>query len=80
MQITLWGKKRNVMLLAGLAVLIPQAGLMAWSEHPLVTYPVMAAMPEVSAAVPVQVESIEALLSAEGKKLEHLLVEEEAWG
>jgi hypothetical protein len=67
------------MLLAGLAVLIPQAGLMAWSEHPLITYPVMAAIPEVSVAGTVQVESIKAFLSAEGKKLEQLLVEEEAW-
>lgn len=79
MQRTLWGKKRIVMLLAALAVLIPQAGLMAWSEHPLITYPVMAAMPEVSAAGSVQVESIGAFLSAEGKKLERLLAEEEAW-
>lgn len=79
MQRTLWRKRRIVMLLAGLAVLIPQAGLMAWSEHPLVTYPVMAAMPEVSAAGTVPVESIEAFLSAEGNKIEQLLVEEEAW-
>ncbi len=80
MQRTLWRNKRIVMLLiVGLAVLIPQAGVMAWSEHPLVTYPVMAAIPEVSASESVTVESIETFLSAEPKRLEQLLLEEEAW-
>lgn len=73
------GKKRIAMALLGFALLTPQAGLMAWSGHPLITYPVMAAMPEVNAAGSVQVESIGAFLAAGGGKLEQLLLEEEAW-
>ena len=33
------------------AILISPAGLMAWSEHPLVTYPLMAAMPDYSLVI-----------------------------
>jgi hypothetical protein len=58
---------------------MPPAWLMAWSEHPLVTYPVLAAMPAVADAQTVEVESIEAFLGAEGQRLEKLLVKEEAW-
>jgi hypothetical protein len=79
MRRTLWDKRRMVTLLAGLALLIPQGGLMAWSEHPLVTYPVAAAMPEIASAQPVKTESIETFLSAEAKKLEQLLSAEEKW-
>jgi hypothetical protein len=62
-----------------LAVLLAPTGLLAWSEHPLVTYPVLNALPEVAGAEPVAAERIEAFLAAEGPKLEALLAEEEAW-
>jgi hypothetical protein len=61
------------------AILITPAGLMAWSQHPLVTYPVMAAMPEVADAPAVEVESLDAFLRAEGERIEKRLAEEEAW-
>ena len=76
---TLWRKKGILALVSVLAILIPQAGLMAWSEHPLITYPVLSGMPEVSDAAPVPVESIESFVGAEGKGLEKLLAAEEAW-
>ena len=61
------------------AVLMWPAGLMAWSEHPLVTYPVMAAMPDVADAPPVEVESLDAFLRAEAQRIEKRLSEEETW-
>jgi hypothetical protein len=49
------------------------------NEHPLVTYPVVATMSEVRDAQSIVVESLESFISAEEKKLELLLAEEEAW-
>ena len=60
-------------------ILISPTGLMAWSEHPLVTYPVIAAMPDVADAPAVEVESLGAFLRAEGPKIEKRLAEEETW-
>jgi hypothetical protein len=59
--------------------LIPDAGLRAWTEHTLISYPVLSSMPQVKNAQPVKVESLEAFLMAEGKKLEALLRQQEAW-
>jgi hypothetical protein len=61
------------------AVLVSPAGLMAWSEHPLVTYPVMATMADVADTPVVEVESIEAFLGKEGARIEKWLDAEEAW-
>ncbi|MDA8125007.1 MAG: hypothetical protein M0009_07465 [Deltaproteobacteria bacterium] len=71
--------KGTITLLAVLASLLSPAGLLAWSEHPLVTYPVLNALPEVTGAAPVAVEPIEAFLAAEGEKLAVLLAAEETW-
>jgi hypothetical protein len=53
--------------------------LLAWSEHPLITYPVAAALTEVRNAPPVKAESLAAFVNAEAKKLEKLLAQEEEW-
>ncbi|PKN68299.1 MAG: hypothetical protein CVU54_15575 [Deltaproteobacteria bacterium HGW-Deltaproteobacteria-12] len=53
--------------------------LPAWSEHPLITYPVAAALTEVRNAQPVKAESLAAFVNAEAKKLEILLAQEEEW-
>jgi hypothetical protein len=77
-----WNERMGKGILAAfcaLAVLMPPAWLMAWSEHPLVTYPVLAAMPGVADARAVRVESINSFLGAEEQKIEKLLAEEEAW-
>ena len=71
--------KRIVTALTVLVILFSSVGLMAWSEHPLITHAVMASLPEVSGAEPVPAESIEAFLTAEGERLAKLLVEEEIW-
>ena len=41
--------------------------LLAWSEHPLITYPVAASLTEVRDAQPVKAEPIEAFINAEAK-------------
>jgi hypothetical protein len=58
---------------------VPPTRVMAWNEHPLVTNPVVETIPEVRNAQPIAVESLEAFISAEEKKLEALLIDEEAW-
>lgn len=61
------------------AILLPPAWLMAWSEHPLATYPVMESMPDVANAPPVEVETIDSFLGEEAERIEKWLAEEEAW-
>ena len=73
------GSKGILAAFCALAVLMSPAWLMAWSEHPLVTYPVLADMPGVADARAFEVESIESFLSAEGPRIEERLAEEEAW-
>lgn len=51
----------------------------AWSNHTLGAWPALAAMPEVSAAPAIRVESLDAFLAAEARGLEQLLRREEAW-
>jgi tetratricopeptide (TPR) repeat protein len=53
--------------------------LLAWSEHPLITYPVAASLAKVRDASPVKAESLEAFVNAEAKKLEAFLAQEEEW-
>lgn len=53
--------------------------LLAWSEHPLITYPVAASLTEVRDAQPVKAEPIEAFINAEAKNLEIFLAQEEEW-
>jgi hypothetical protein len=65
-------------LLLLLAILAPALG-MAWSEHPLISQPVLSSLAEARDAGMVPAESLEAFVAAEGKKLEGLLAEEEAW-
>jgi len=75
----LLGKKGIALLSLVLMALIPEAALMAWSEHPLISRPVISSLPEVSDAKTVPVESFDAFIRAEGKRVERLLSEEEAW-
>jgi len=73
--------KKRWMVFLGALIFLSGFGAngLAWNEHPLITYPVAAAMPEVRDAAPVAVESLDAFIRAEEKKLERLLAEEEAW-
>lgn len=79
MKVTMLQKKWIGILLLMLLFFGPPTRVMAWSEHPLVTYPVVGTIPEVRNAQPIVVESLESFISAEEKKLEALFVEEEEW-
>jgi hypothetical protein len=74
-----WGKKGIALLFLVIMAMLPETALMAWSEHPLISHPVISSMPAVSDAGTIPVESLEAFIGAEGKGLERLLSEEEAW-
>ena len=72
-------KKWIVSLLFIIVFTFSAVNLQAWTEHPLVTYPVMTTLTEVHDAQPIKVESIDSFLIQEGKKLEQLLAQEEEW-
>ena len=76
---TLLKKKWIVPLLFIIVFTFSAVNLQAWTEHPLVTYPVMATLQEVRDAQPIKVESIDSFLNQEGEKLEQLLAREEEW-
>jgi hypothetical protein len=75
----LLGKKGIALLFLVLMALLPEAALMAWSEHPLISRPVISSLPEVRDAKTVPVESLDSFIRAEGKRVERLLSEEEVW-
>jgi hypothetical protein len=58
-------------------LLLSVAGLQAWTDHTLGTYPALANMPEVKDAKPVQVESFEDFLAKESQGLVILIKEQE---
>ncbi|QFI37779.1 hypothetical protein FR932_07895 [Moritella marina ATCC 15381] len=51
----------------------------AWSEHSLITYPILNTMPEVAEQAPVKVETLAEFVTAEAQGLETLLASNEAW-
>lgn len=51
----------------------------AWSEHSLITYPILKTIPEVAAQAPIKVETLAEFVSAEAAGLEKLLATNEAW-
>lgn len=51
----------------------------AWSEHTLITYPVLKTMPEVTDLPTVKVETLEEFVLAERKGLERMLASNESW-
>lgn len=51
----------------------------AWSEHTLISYPVLKTMPAVADAPAVKVETLEEFLTAEQNGLETFLANDEAW-
>ncbi len=61
-----------------LCLLLPMQAL-AWTEHPLISYQALSALPEVRDARLVQVEGLDAFLKAEKKALADALAKEEVW-
>lgn len=51
----------------------------AWSEHSLITYPILNTMPEVAAQTPIKVETLAEFVTAEAHGLETLLATNEDW-
>ena len=51
----------------------------AWSEHSLITYPILNTMPEVAAQAPIKVETLAEFVTAEAQGLETLLATNEDW-
>jgi hypothetical protein len=72
-------RPRLIVFLCIFPILFQTSKLMAWNEHPLITYPVVAGLPEVRDAAPVKVESLESFVRAEAEGLERVLAKEENW-
>ncbi|WP_293137145.1 hypothetical protein [Moritella sp.] len=51
----------------------------AWSEHSLITYPILNTMPEVAQQAPIKVETLAEFVTAEAHGLETLLATNEDW-
>ena len=51
----------------------------AWSNHTLGAWPALAVMPEMRAAAPIEVESLDSFVATEARGLAQLLQIEEAW-
>jgi hypothetical protein len=73
------GKKGIALPFLVLMALFPEAALMAWSEHPLISRPVISSLPEARDAKVVPVKGLAAFIRAEGRRIERILSEEEAW-
>jgi len=52
---------------------------MAWSEHSLITYPILNTMPEVADQAPIKVETLAEFVTAEAQGLERILATNEDW-
>ncbi|CAM2872849.1 hypothetical protein [Moritella viscosa] len=51
----------------------------AWSEHSLITYPILKTIPDVADQVPIKVETLAEFVTAEAQGLETLLASNEDW-
>lgn len=51
----------------------------AWSEHSLITFPILNTMPEVAEQAPIKVETLAEFVTAEAQGLEVLLASNESW-
>ena len=60
-------------------MILVQPGLQAWDLHALLTYPIFAAMPEITGRDSVTATTLEAFLLAVEPKLEATLAREEQW-
>lgn len=72
---------KRIVFLVSLCVLFiaPALPAYAWTEHPLISYQALSALPEVRDAKAVQAEELDVFLKAEEKSLAAALAQEEAW-
>ncbi len=73
------GRGFALLALLMLALISSEGSLLAWSDHPAITFPVVSGLAEVRDGRTVAVETLDSFLIAEGRKLEQLLSEEEVW-
>ena len=66
-------KNNRKITISIILIFLSGAGLYAWTDHTLGTYPALANMPEVKDAKPVQVESLEDFLKKESQGLAVLI-------
>ncbi|MEM7184061.1 MAG: hypothetical protein AAF518_24390, partial [Spirochaetota bacterium] len=64
--------------LLGLSLFLPNQNIWAWSDHTLVSYPVLKSMPEIRNKT-VTATSLQTFLKAVEKPLEKFLQQEEKW-
>jgi hypothetical protein len=69
---------KGIIVFVALCLLLPAQAL-AWTEHPLISYQVLSALPVVRDAKPVRVETLDAFLKAEEKALAAVLAQEDTW-
>jgi hypothetical protein len=69
---------KGLIVFTAVCLLLP-AHALAWTEHPLISYEMLAALPEVRDARPVKVEALDTFLKAEEKALAAALAQEDAW-
>lgn len=55
------------------------SSVMAWSEHPLLAYPVLSSIPELANQSPISVKSLKNFLMEQEKELEKFFEEQELW-
>lgn len=72
-------KKNLVKLLTSLMVIWPVGNAFAWSEHPLISYPVLKSIPEIAQAPEVEVRSLLNFLTNNEQGIADLLVAQEAY-
>ncbi len=61
------------------AALVSQPTSLAWSEHPLIVYPVLKSIPKVANAQPIGVKTLEQFLIEEEEGIAALLSKQEEW-
>jgi len=69
----------KAIVLVLLATIFSLPKTFAWSEHPLIVYPVLKDIPAVANASPVEVKSLETFLLQEQWGIQRLLEMHEAW-
>jgi len=74
-------KKIRVSLILWLTVCLITSPLMskAWSEHPLLAYPVLSNIPDLVNKQPIEVQSLKSFLIKNEKEIENILKEYEEW-
>ena len=72
-------KRFTVKLILILVAAFQVSSVMAWSEHPLLAYPVLSSIPELANQSPIAVKSLKNFLMEQEKELEKFFEEQDLW-